>query len=217
MALTAGVAVTPVAAAAENSITVTNRPMPGTEAHLRGWCADTKSGVTVSSPAFVAPVPMNLGRPRGVVSGQGQVKAETAPGSYELVMACGARQVRGKITVWGHTVGRPALVLTPGSGKPGDKIKVLGVCDPGNGPIGRLDTVALAGKLTWKRTGSSTYEITAPVARVKPEGHPVQFYCGSSLVFRRLIVLDPDKPAPPPGPGPVVKPKGGVETGGGMS
>ncbi|GAA2837967.1 hypothetical protein [Crossiella cryophila] len=51
-----------------------------------------------------------------------------------------------------------------------------------------------------------------------PGAHKLSFYCGPSRYSKTITVLDKDKPAPPPGPGPVVvKPKGGVETGGGLS
>lgn len=218
-ALTAAAAVAPAAAGAEqNHVRVTNRPLAAGAVHLAGWCDHASQRSTTTSPVLVAPVEMTRGRPGNfALVGTGQVKPGTAPGTYDLSMTCGPTPVRGKITVHRDTVGRPALLVTPIAGTPGSTVKLVGICEPVN-ELGQPSSPALAGKLRWKQTGRATYEVTAKVAAVTPGQYVIEYYCGAGLYSRIFTVLDGGKPAPPPGPGQVKdKPKGGVETGGGLS
>ncbi|MCO1581066.1 hypothetical protein M8C13_35475 [Crossiella sp. SN42] len=217
VALTVGMTASPASAGSRGEIEVTNQVGPGDKAELRGNCAEAESGASASSPAFVAPVKMYVTRPSAYsVHGSALVRKDAVPGTYDLVLTCGKDRISGKVRVQGDM--KPALLVTPASGRPGTTVKLLSVCPPAHKPSQPLSG-ALAGQLAWKSIGPGRYEVTAKVADVVPGKYSVAYSCVPGVKLGKVFtVLAKGTPTPPPGPGQVKdKPKGGAETGGGMS
>ncbi|WHT20305.1 hypothetical protein N8J89_04330 [Crossiella sp. CA-258035] len=220
VALTAGMAVSPASAQAEERISNTNYVEPGGVAELQGSCSNPEKGASVSSPAFAAPAKMSPRPPSAhLMTGKAQVREDALPGSYELVLTCDKERFRGTMRVYGYA--KPALVLSPPSGSPGATVKLLALCTIEN-KMSNPTSAALDGKITWKRIGPSRYEAVAKVADVAPGKYPVEYNCHTTVKVSAVFTVRPKgKPAPPPpapGQGQVKdKPKGGAETGGGMS